>query len=212
MKFEQLIHCTVELPWFDLPFLAQLSGESKRQLITQLYRWITAGRVLALRRGLYALADIYRKAPLSPLRLANEMYKPSYLSGAWALSYYDLIPEKAVTYTSVTTRVTRSFQNKLGTYAYSSLKKEFFFGFVFTQIDGGVWIAEPEKALLDYWHLMRGEWTKERLMEMRFQNEEQLNWDKLEHYVDKWESPRLKMVLGRFKKIFETNTEGYSTL
>ncbi len=158
------------------------------------------------------MADIYRKAPLSPLRLANEMYKPSYLSGAWALSYYDLIPEKAVTYTSVTTRVTRSFQNKLGTYAYSSLKKEFFFGFVFTQIDGGVWIAEPEKALLDYWHLMRGEWTKERLMEMRFQNEEQLNWDKLEHYVDKWESPRLKMVLGRFKKIFETNTEGYSTL
>lgn len=202
MKYDQLIQAVGQLPWFDLPLLTQLSGEPKRQLTTQLHQWTLSGKLLSLRRGLYTLADAYRKARLSSLQLANEMIKPSYLTGLWALSYYGLIPEKVTAFTSVTTRVTREFQNAFGTFAYSSLKTDYFWGFVSVPIEGTqVWIAEPEKAVLDYWHLQRGEWTDARLMEMRFQNTEQLDFEKLDRYAEKWASPRLRLFTERFKKL-----------
>lgn len=213
MKYNQLIHVVGRLPWFDLPLLTQLSGESKRQLTTQLHQWASAGKIIPLRRGLYTLADRYRKGPLSLLQLANEMMKPSYLTGLWALSYYGLIPEKVVTFTSVTTRVTREFQNGLGTFAYSSLKQDFFWGFVSVPIEGApVWMAEPEKAILDYWHLQRGEWTDGRLAEMRFQNTEQLNFEKLDRYAEKWASPRLRLISKRFKSIMQSQQKEYREL
>jgi hypothetical protein len=74
--------------------ILQVSGENKSKVRTQLYRWIKSGKIAALRREMYTLADTYRKATLYPTVIANELYKPSYLSGLWALSYYGLIPEK----------------------------------------------------------------------------------------------------------------------
>jgi len=35
---------------------------------------------------------------------------------------------------------------------------------------GTILVARPEKALLDHWHLTPGEWTCDRLSEMRYQN------------------------------------------
>lgn len=212
MKFDALLHYVQSAPWFDLALLSQLSGEPKRQLAVQLHHWGSQGKLMTLRRGLYSLTDLYRKSPLSPLRLANELYRPSYLSGLWALSYYGIIPEKTVTYTSVTTRVTRTFQNPLGTYAYSSLKEEFFFGFVSARIGEAVWIAEPEKALLDYWHLTPGKWTEDRLGEMRFQNLEQLNLKNLSDYAERWASPRLKRAVKTLQKVTTPGAEKYRTL
>lgn len=202
MKFDRLIQVVGLLPWFDLPLLTQLSGEPKRQLTTQVYQWQRHGRVISLRRGLYTLTDSYRKAQLSPLQLANEMVKPSYLTGLWALSYYGLIPEKVTVFTSVTPRVTREFNNAFGSFTYSSLKKDFFWGFVTVRIGAvSAWIAEPEKALLDFWHLQHGDWTEARLIEMRFQNTEQLDFEKLDHYAEKWASPRLRRFAARFKEL-----------
>lgn len=123
MKFDQLVQIAGNLSFFDLPTLVQLSGEPKKHLSIQLSQWRKLNKIIQLRRGLYSLSDPYRKAPLSLLHLANELYRPSYLSGIWALAYYGLIPEKVTTFTSVTTRVTRTFQNSLGLFTYSSLKK-----------------------------------------------------------------------------------------
>lgn len=213
MKLEKLLHIAGDLAWFDLPLLTQLSGEPKRQITTQLSQWVRKGKVLTLRRGLYTLSDLYRKAPISPLRLANELMKPSYLTGLWALSYYGLIPEKVVAFTSVTPRVTRDFQNCFGQFVYSSLKKDFFWGFSAISIDEAtVWIAEPEKALLDFWHLQHGEWTDARLTEMRFQNTEQLDFEKLTRYAIKWASPRLQLFAARFTKLAHNQNKEYHTV
>lgn len=210
MKFDTLLHIAGSLPWFDLPLLTQVSGEPKRQLITQLHQWSHSGKLIPLRRGLYTLADSYRKTRLSPLQLANDMVKPSYLTGLWALSYYGLIPEKVTVFTSVTPRVTREFQNAFGNFAYSSLKKDFFWGFTSIRIEAmSVWIAEPEKSLLDFWHLQRGDWAEGRLMEMRFQNTEQLDFEKLDRYAEKWASPRLRLFTERFKKLMLSHRKEY---
>lgn len=213
MKLDQLFHIAGNLPWFDLPLLTQMTGEPKRQLTTQLSQWVRKGKVLPLRRGLYTLANHYRKIPLYPEHLANELLKPSYLSSHWALSYYDLIPEKVVTFTSVTTRITRKFQNDFGQFSYSSLKTDFFWGFLPVLLnEQPVWIAEPEKALLDIWHLDDGEWSENRLIEMRFQNTEQLDFKKLDHDAEKWASPRLQRAVARFTKLCQDRTEEYHTL
>ena len=121
MKFEKLISIIGQLPFFDLAMVVQLSGEERTKIRTQLHRWIRAHKILPLRRGMYALAEPYRRQEVFPPALANELYKPSYLSGIWACGYYGLIPEKVVTYSSVTTRVPRSFTNAFGTFQYSNV-------------------------------------------------------------------------------------------
>ena len=210
MKFENLIQLASPLAFFDLSLIAQLSGENKRQVTLQLHRLMQDGKVLALRRGLYTLAESFRKSRLCLPALANEIYKPSYLSTLWALSYYGIIPEKVVTFTSVTTRVTRDFKNPLGQFAYSSLKTDFFWGCNALAMDGAtVWLADREKALLDYWHLNSGEWTVDRLLEMRFQNTETLNLKKLTRFAQKWNSPRLIRATQELHRIVVADQKGY---
>jgi len=209
MKFDSLIAQVGLLPFFELPLLLQLNGAPKRQVLTQLHQWTVAGKLIHLRRGMYTLADRYRKAPLSVLQLANEMYRPSYLSGLWALSFYGLIPEKVATWTSVTPRVTRTFENSLGVFAYSSLKQTFFWGFSSSVIETSpVWMADPEKALLDYFHLTPGEWTEDRLSEMRFQNTSVLELNRLLAYTEQWGSPRLNRAIARFTHLINQEQEG----
>lgn len=197
MKYRELLSHVGALNSFDIQLLVQVSHEPKRLLLTQLSQWVKKGLLVRLRRGIYTVADPYRKAPLAVLSLpdsgfAHDLYRPSYLSGAWALSFYGLIPEKTVVCTSVTTRVPRTFHNPVGTFQYSHIKQDLFWGYGAHTIDGTlVWIADPEKALLDYFHLHHGEWTAARLAEMRLQNLDSIDVKKLKKYVQKCDSPRL---------------------
>lgn len=209
MNFHSLVKQVGRLPCFDLALILQVSGESRGRLLVQLHRWVRAGKVIPLRRGLYTLSDAYRHASLSPLLVANELYRPSYLSGLWALSFYGLIPEKVTLFTSVTTRVTRSFQNPFGAFSYSSLQQASFWGFGASEVQGcPVWMAEPEKALLDFWHLNAGEWTVDRLREMRFQGFEAVDVDRLGVYAGRWGAPRLARVVTRYRDLAGTEEEG----
>jgi len=143
-----------------------------------------AGKIVALRRGRYTLAERYRRGPLSPARLANQLYRPSYLSGLWALGTHGLIPERVVWLTSVTPRPPRRFENPFGVFDYRSLKRDAFFGYTTLPYnERDVLVAEPEKALLDHWHLGPGEWTTERLAEMRYQSTDRVSARKLRRYA-----------------------------
>ena len=207
MKWDTFIHSVADLPLFDLTTVVQLFGEPKPQVGVQLHRWIKMGRVLSLRRGLYTLDDIYRRTRLSPLLVANALYQPSYLSCLWALSFYGLIPDAVPTYQNVTTRVTRHFSNTFGWFRYSSLKQDSFWGFATREIDGvAVSVAHPEKALLDLWHLTSGEWTADRLSEMRFQQLNLIDRSKLDRYADRWNSPRIRRAASRFEVAIEAET------
>ena len=43
-------------------------------------------------------------------------------------------------------------------------------------------MAFPEKALLDLFYLSEGEWTTERIQEMRFQSLQELDFAKFQRY------------------------------
>lgn len=60
----------------------------------QLSNWEKKGLIIRLKRGLYVLNENDRKIEPSRIFLANSLYSPSYVSTAYALGYYDLIPEK----------------------------------------------------------------------------------------------------------------------
>ncbi len=205
MKWDSFIRLVADLPLFDLATAVQMAGKDRPRIRVQLHRWSKAGRVIRLRRGLYALAEPYRKARLSALRIANEVYQPSYLSRLWALSHYGLVPEAVPVYQSATTRVTRRFDNAFGSFAYSSLKQDFFWGFTTKEIDGvPVAIARPEKALLDLWHLAPGEWTAKRLAAMRFQQLDLIDPARLAAFVDRWRAPRICRAARRFGVLIQS--------
>ena len=178
--------------FFDLAMVVQLFGEPRASLRVQLHRWAKNGRLLLLRRGMYAWPPAHRRVPLNPAELANALLTPSYLSGLWALGFHGLIPEQVVVYTSVTARGPRRFENQAGTFEYRHVKPEAFFGYRRVEIDGAkAQVAVPEKALLDFWHLSKGLWTPERMAEMRFQNFSVVKPRRLRQYALQFRSPRL---------------------
>lgn len=213
MRFAQLQQRVGHLPWFDLAMVTQSVGEPRRSLVNQLSRWVREERVLSLRRGMYALAEPFRRGRLAGPSLANALYTPSYLSGAWVLGYYGLIPEAVFTYTSVTTRVPRHFENAVGVFAYGHLDRRFFWGYGRREVDGdSVLIASPEKALLDYWHLHLGEWTDHRVREMRFQQTGLVDPGELTRGALRFGLPRLQRAVAAFLRVSAEDAEGEAIL
>ena len=209
MTFNKFIETFGSLPFFDMPTVQQVSGEDDSMIRLQMHRWMKSGKILPLRRGMYTFSDMYRKTDLYPTVLANELYKPSYVSLLWVLQFYGLIPEKVVTYTSITSRVPRTFSNQFGDFQYSHVKQSCFFGFSACTIQNQtVWLADPEKALLDFWHLTAGEWTVERLAEMRFQNFEAVGYKKLERHASLYKSPRILRAVQNWNNFVEMEKEG----
>jgi predicted transcriptional regulator of viral defense system len=208
MKFEHLLHLVGDLPWFDFATVLQLSGEPRQNLRVRLYEWRKAGKLLSLRRGMYALAPPYRRMAAHPALLSNQLYRPSYLSLHWALSFYGLIPEKTVTYTAVTPRVPRTFENEFGRYRYSNLKQGFFFGYRAVTMSGDdVFIASPEKALLDLWHLNSGTWSVDRMAGMRFQNFDTVSSKRLRGGAKRFGLPRLMRAVSAWEQLGDLENE-----
>jgi predicted transcriptional regulator of viral defense system len=139
------------LPLFTPQDLQHLCGASEIALRFLLTRAVKRGDALKFRRGLYGLAA----RPPSELELANHLYVPSYLSFTFALSYYHLIPETVYTITSATTRTTATFTALGKSFVYHRIKRTAFTGYTPTPIHQRVvWIAEPEKAVVDTLYLV----------------------------------------------------------
>jgi hypothetical protein len=204
MKYDKLLTLTDGLEWFDLPLLVQLAGERRATLTNQLYRWVQSGRVVSLRRGIYTLSDSYRKVKMQPAALANALYRPSYLSGLWAMAYWGLIPESVSVYISVTSRKPSTFKNPFGEFAYHNIKQPLFGGYrPVRMLSFDVLIAEPEKALFDYWYLSTGKWSEARIAELRLSNS-LIDRQKFRSWIDQSDKPRLRAAF----EIWSNMTDG----
>jgi predicted transcriptional regulator of viral defense system len=124
--------------------------ETKGNLKKLIYRWKDKGWVSSLKRGLYELT--YPKEFTIPdLYIANKLYHPSYVSLETALSHYSIIPEVSMAVASITTKPTRRFKNKYGLFIYRTIKPQMFTGYTLEKHHTfEVYIAQPEKALIDY--------------------------------------------------------------
>ena len=120
----------------------------------QLSRFVKRGLLNRLKRELYCF-DLDQ---VEPFALANKLVEPSYVSLETALNFYGMIPDIPQTVTSVTTAKTDEFNLKYGRFSFYSVKERLYFGFVRrlgrSQEDHYL-LAEPEKALLDWFYLRK---------------------------------------------------------
>ena len=157
MDFRELIEIVGSAPVFETGLLVAGSVDPDG-IRCQLSRWTRSGRILQLRRGLYALAPPWRQCIPHPFLVANRLTRGSYVSGAAALAHAHAIPEYVAETTSVTTGRPHSRTNACGRFSFRHLKGGLFFGFRLLDLGDGqqAFVATPEKALLDIVHLHPG--------------------------------------------------------
>ena len=150
MEFEKLLKIVGDDPVFESSLL--LAGNVQPEYIRlQLDRWIKAGKIHQLRRGVYALATPYQKQKPHPFLAANRLQKPSYVSLQSALSFYGMIPDIVQSTISVTTGRPDRFQTPLGNFEFRHIHKEYFRGYRSVDVGGQqAFVAIPEKAILDF--------------------------------------------------------------
>lgn len=192
MEFEELLEIVAQEPLFESALL--LAGQSDPDHIrAQLSRWVRAGKLYQLRRGLYALAPPYLRLKPHPFVTANRIAPASYVSLQSALAHYGLIPEHVPVVTSVTTGRPGQWDTPLGVFSYRHLSVRAFFGY--RRLDLGAaqaaFVASPEKALLDLVYLTpRGERT-EYLDALRMQDLDQLRSEELDRLASGFDRPKL---------------------
>lgn len=152
--------------------------------------WLKTGRIIALKKGVYILADRYEKENDKSgflEYLANLIYQPSYLSAEYVMAKYGLLTESVFGISSVSKKTSRMFKNKLGVFTYYSILPELFTGFE-TKLVGGIsiFIAKKEKAVFDflYFRLLKSAVINSKVIE-----ELRINWE--------------NMTKSEFKKMFE---------
>ena len=192
MKFAELLAVTVNEPVFDTGLLlvgAVCPGDVRRQLS----RWAAAGKILQLRRGLYALLAPYQKVKPHPFVVANHLMPASYVSAESALAYYGMIPEHVPLTVSVTTGRPGQRQTPLGSFDHRHVGPALFWGFEAREVAVGqqAYVATPEKALLDLVHLTAGGGSEEHLRGLRLQGLERLDLRRLRAFARRAGKPKL---------------------
>jgi len=169
----------------------------------QLGRWVKAGKVYQLRRGLYALAPPYQQTEPNPFLVANQLVRPSYVSLQSALANYGLTPEYVPVTTSVTSDRPQEVSTPLGDYHFKRIKKDRFFAFNLEDLGDGqsAYLAEPEKALLDLVYLRPGGEELPYLRSLRLQNREVIDTERLGEIALQFSSPKIIRAAEHIKQI-----------
>jgi hypothetical protein len=150
MKFIKDLQALKAVPFTHATLKSILSKyKNPNDKIQQMVR---AGEIIRIKRSLYVLGEIYNQVSVSKELLANLIYGPSYVSLDYALSYYNLIPERVFEITSVTTKIAKNYHTPLGRFSYIKSPNCIYAKAIKikTNSDGvSYMLASPEKALCD---------------------------------------------------------------
>ena len=148
MKYDDLSK-TIQAPYFSR---GDHLLDGQKLFDYQISLWVKKGHLLRLKNGMYAF--VKDKKRIKGEEIAAFLYEPSYLSLESALAWHGFIPEMVYAYVSVTARMNRKFTNDFGAFLYRHIKSGLFWGYMEIKTEYGHYlVAEPEKALLDYFYL-----------------------------------------------------------
>lgn len=164
---------------------------SKVQTKYFLEKQCRGGLLVRLKRGLYGLGTDRTGEEI----VANRLYQPSYISFEYALAYYQIIPEMPYEITSATTKPTRVFKADGKTYQYLTIRSGVYTGYVVEKRDEERFlIAEPEKALADYFYFVAlGKKTVPERLDIG-----KINKEKLAKYAKDYGRPKLVGLLEKY--------------
>ena len=204
MKWSELLSLLGREPVFDASLL-QAGDVSRRELSIQLSRWVRSGRVIQLRRGVYAIAKPYRYVEPHPFLVANALRKNSYVSLQSALAFHGLIPEHVPVCASITSGRSETLETPLGTYIYERAKPDYLFGFRQLEVAANqfAFVAMAEKALLDLVYITPGAQAEAYLRELRLQHTDEISGETLEELAARMNKPKLREAAGAIRRLIE---------
>lgn len=213
MEYQDLLLLLDGQPLFDASLLlaGKVNPDSVRK---QLSRWTAQGRLIQLRRGLYAVPAPYRTREPHPYVVANLLQRASYVSLHAALAHYGLIPEYVALTTSVSTGRPRQWNTPLGSYTYRHVQPALFWGYRRAEVQPGqyAFLATPEKALLDLIYLTPEADSPAYLHELRLQNLERLDLAALNAAARRTGSAKLQRAAEGIVRLAQEEAEQYRTL
>ncbi|CAM3319290.1 type IV toxin-antitoxin system AbiEi family antitoxin domain-containing protein [Zobellia roscoffensis] len=150
MDFRKMVKKYAEAP-ISRHLILGLLGDYKRpnDKISELLK---SKALISLRRGLYITGPRMDLPTPEPFLIANHLRGPSYVSLESALSYWNMIPERAYEVSSVTLKTSKLYKTPVGRYSYRQLKTPYYsYGIksIAYSPKQTVLVASPEKALCD---------------------------------------------------------------
>lgn len=141
--------------YFTVADLEKILGLKRESLYVLLNRLVKRGVLIRLKRGVYQ--SQFQNLELE--KVANELYFPAYLSFESALSRYGILSQVPYVLTFATSKTSKKLTLGGREVEYRQLKDDYFFGYI---LERGIYIAEPEKAILDQLYMIsRGRATSE---------------------------------------------------
>jgi len=137
---------TINKDYFTFSDLLKLWDGSPNSLKVSLSRAVKNGELKKLKTNIYIPSD----RNVSIEKIANKIYYPSYFSFESALSSYGILSQIPYVLTFATPLKTKKITLGDARIEYRQIKKDLFFGFV---LKDGLYVALPEKALLDSFYL-----------------------------------------------------------
>jgi hypothetical protein len=108
--------------------------------------------LISIRRGLYITGPKMDLPTPEPFLIANHLRGPSYVTLESALSYWNMIPERAYEISSVTIKTSKLYKTPVGRFRYQQLKTPYYsYGIKNIEYSPkqAMLVASPEKALCD---------------------------------------------------------------
>ena len=148
------------LPYFTIEGFRQIAGGDvvdDAHARTALYRWVKAGHLLALKKGVYMhrrFYELHRQDAAFAPAVSAILLPQSYLSLEYVLQQHGILTEITYPVTAITIKNTRTILNSLGTFVYRHIQPDLYFGFQIMEAYGVPYAqASTAKALFDYLYL-----------------------------------------------------------
>ncbi|MDP4008229.1 MAG: hypothetical protein Q8P68_03500 [Candidatus Peregrinibacteria bacterium] len=176
---------------FGIKELQNYFTESAASIRTQVSRLQKSKKLIRLKRDCYTFPEFHPNT----LVIGNKMVSPSYHSLESVLSMNGIIPESVTAHTLVTSKKTQEYKNDFGTFSYRHLPPRLFFGV--EQGSSGEWVAEKEKALLDYLYLNSSKFKPENTcwQAERFDELDTLDFELMESWAKKYGMRKLENLV-----------------
>lgn len=171
---------------FTLNELALVWGVNNRAtLLKKVNRWSKNGKLLKIRRGLYATTPDYSK-----YEVAQKILAPSYISLHTVLFMESVIFQHDPAIYSVS-NLSRKFKVGEDAYYYQKIKDEVLYNKTGLLDKGGYWIACKERAFLDQLYLVP---------KYYFDNTEDMDWEKVFQILPIYGVTSLEKVVKNYAK------------
>jgi len=177
MNSIDLLENLKKYPVFDMPAFAEAAGLEPASAKVRLFRMKNKGRILEIQRNSYTVLR-------DPLIIASRVVWPSYISLWYALRYHQMTAQIVHGIDVLSPRATfRRSIDFLGTQIYFvRISPEFLYGYDRLNLqDHEVFMAYPEKALVDALHLRKI--SVAEVFEIIYNNRKKLNIERLVDYT-----------------------------